>query len=317
MAACDLHPDYLSSYYAEKLNLPLYRIQHHHAHAVAVMAEHGLDDPVLAVIMDGAGYGPDNTVWGGEILKANLTSYTRLGHLSHLRLPGGDTAATEPWRMALAALYSVSDGKTLHASQLPVSLQHLDAAEIQIIRTMVEKKFNAPLTSSCGRLFDAIAALLGICQYNSYEGQAAIELEAQAKKETTSLWLDEILHNRPESTENSLVEMNGTWEISSQESVKIVLGGLARGDRVSVIALKFHLWLISSIAELVQRLSHQTRITKVVLSGGCMQNDLLLEGLLHTLKNRNLQVYTGKLLPVNDGAISFGQAIAGGLQHTA
>ncbi len=315
VSACDLHPDYISSHYAEELGLPLYRIQHHHAHAVAVMAEHGLDGPVLAVIMDGAGYGPDGTVWGGEILQANLTSYTRLGHLSHLHLPGGDAAAAEPWRMALSALYSVSGEKALHTAQLPPSLQHLNGFSVEVIRTMLDKSFNAPLTSSCGRLFDAIAALLGVCQYNSYEGQAAIELESLAKKAVTTSWLDEILPIRYKNNPSCLLEKNGNWEISSLEFIKMACDGLTSGNPLSLIALNFHVSLINSITELIQKLSHQTCINQVILSGGCMQNSLLLEGLVHTLSSKGMQVYTGNLLPVNDGAISFGQAVAGGLQH--
>ncbi len=315
VVACDLHPDYMSSHYAENLGLPLYRIQHHHAHTVAVMAEHGLEKPVLAVIMDGSGYGPDDTVWGGEILRADLTSYSRLGHLSHLHLPGGDSAAIEPWRMALSALYSVFGEEALRAPQLPPSLQYLNAASVEIIRTMLNKNFNAPLTSSCGRLFDAVASLLGICQYNSYEGQAAIGLEAVARKAVTRTWIEEILPAHHKNGPSLLLEKNGKWEISSRGLIKIVYDDIIKGIAVSDIALKFHALLINTTTELIQKLSRETGVIQVVLSGGCMQNSLLLEGLLHTLSSKNIQVYTGNLLPVNDGAISFGQAVAGGLQH--
>jgi hydrogenase maturation protein HypF len=317
VVACDLHPDYMSSRYAENVGLPLYRIQHHHAHAVAVMAEHGLDKAVLAVIMDGSGYGPDGTVWGGEILRADLTSYSRLGHLSHLHLPGGDSAAIESWRMALSALYTVYGEEALQTAQLPPSLQYLNAASVEIVRAMLDKKFNVPLTSSCGRLFDAVASLLGICQYNSYEGQAAIELEAVARKAVTRTWIEEILPVHHKNGPPLLLEKNGKWEISSRGLIKIVYDDIIRGNAVSDIALKFHALLINTTTELIQKLSRETGIVQVVLSGGCMQNSLLLEGLLHTLGSKNIQVYTGNMLPVNDGAISFGQAVAGGLQHLA
>jgi len=316
-AACDLHPDYMSSHYAEKLGLPLYRIQHHHAHVVAVMAEHGLEEPVLAVVMDGTGYGPDGTVWGGEILKADLTSYSRLGHLSHLHLPGGDTAATEPWRMALSAIYSISGKKGLQATRLPKSLQHLKESNVEVIATMLNNNFNAPLTSSCGRLFDAIASLLGIRQYISYEGQAAMELEALAKKAMTSSWLDSILPDQHKTGQHLLIEKDGKLEICSQEFIKVVVASLTRGENISAIALEFHTMLIRGITELIRKLSYHTGIDQVVLSGGCMQNELLLKGLFHTLNGEKLRVYTGKMLPINDGAISFGQAVAGGLQHKA
>lgn len=313
--ACDLHPDYMSSRFAEKLGLPIYRIQHHHAHAVAVMAEHGLEEPVLAVVMDGTGYGPDGTVWGGEILKADLTSYSRLGHLSHLHLPGGDAATMEPWRMALSALYSVFGEKGLHKDRLPTSLGHLNNCNIEVLATMLNNNFNAPLTSSCGRLFDAIAALLGIRQHISYEGQAAMELESLATKAISPSWFDEILPDQNRNPQHLLIKKNEKWEICSQEIIKAVLTGLSRGENNANIALKFHAMLISGVTELIRKLSHQTGIDQVVLSGGCMQNKLLLEGIFHTLGNENLKVYTGEILPINDGAISFGQAISGGLLH--
>ncbi len=313
--ACDLHPDYLSSHYAEKLGLPIYRIQHHHAHAVAVMAENGIKEPVLAVVMDGTGYGPDGTIWGGEILKADLTSYSRLGHLGHLHLPGGDTATTEPWRMALSALHSVFGDEGLRMTNLPLSLQHLDRAKVEVITTMLKNNFNSPLTSSCGRLFDAIAALLGIRQRISYEGQAAMELESLANKAVTSSWLSKIQPDRYKNNPQFLIENDGKWEIRTQEIFKPLLADLSKRENLSVIALKFHAFLIGTITELLRKLSRQTGIDRVVLSGGCMQNKLLLEGLFHTLTNENLQVYTGEMLPINDGAISFGQAVAGGLQH--
>ena len=313
--ACDLHPDYLSSHYAEKLELPIYPIQHHHAHAVAVMAEHGLEEPVLAVVMDGTGYGPDGTVWGGEILKADLTSYSRLGHLSHLHLPGGDTATTEPWRMALSALYSAFGEEGLQMAQLPISLQHLDRTSVEVITTMLKNNFNAPLTSSCGRLFDAIAALLGIRQRISYEGQAAIELESLANKAVTRSWLGEILTDQYRNTPHPLIENEGKWEIRTQEFIKSILADLNEGGNPSAVALKFHTLLIGTITELIRNISRQTGIDRVVLCGGCMQNKLLLEGLFNTLTSENLQAYTGEMLPINDGAISFGQAVAGGLQH--
>ncbi len=313
--ACDLHPDYLSSHYAEKQGLPIYPIQHHHAHAVAVMAEHGIEKPVLAVVMDGTGYGPDGTIWGGEILKADLTTYSRLGHLSHLHLPGGDTATTEPWRMALSALYSAFGEEGLQIAQLPLSLQHLDRANVEVITTMLKNNFNSPLTSSCGRLFDAASALLGIRQRISYEGQAAMELESLANKAVTSSWLAKIQPDRYKNNSKFLFKNDGKWEIRTQEFFKTLLTDLSKGENLSVIALNFHTLLIGTTTELLRKLSRQTGIDRVVLSGGCMQNKLLLEGLFHTLTNENLQVYTGEMLPINDGAISFGQAVAGGLQH--
>ena len=315
--ACDLHPDYMSSRYAGETGLPIYRTQHHHAHAVAVMAEHGLNTPVLAVILDGTGLGDDGTSWGGEIFRAELCSYERLGHLSHLRLPGGDAAATEPWRMGLSALFETFGPEGIEHGELPESLAHLDAGTVGVLTSMLMGNFNSPLSSSCGRLFDAIASILGIRQQISYEGQAAMELETLAKKARTHSWLTDIWPNSHTNTPNFLKEKGGLWEICSTEFVKRIIDGTNSNEPKAALALQFHTMLIGSITRLIENLSQATGIREVVLSGGCMQNSLLLEGLSHTLKNIDVNVFTGNLLPVNDGAISFGQTIIGGLLHVS
>ena len=315
--ACDLHPDYPSSQYGMSLGLPLYTVQHHHAHAVAVMAEHGLTEPVLALVLDGVGLGTDGTLWGGEILKTSLTDFERLGHLSHLPLPGGDAAATEPWRMGLSALYSCYGADGLAERNLPPSLKHLQKEKLSVITSMLENSFNCPLSSSCGRLFDAIANLLGLRDTMSYEGQAAMELEALAKIAKTSNWLEDITHNTHRASDNSLCYHSGKWEINSTEFVKMVLDGVQEKRDISSIALDFHLMLIESMSQLIVRLTKETGIRQVVLSGGCMQNSLLLEGFFSLLKQNDLEVYTGNALPINDGSISIGQAIIGGLRHVS
>lgn len=315
--ACDLHPDYPSSRYGTAQNLPCYKVQHHHAHAVAVMAEHGLTKPVLAIVLDGVGLGSDGTLWGGEILKTGLTDFQRLGHLSHLSMPGGDAAATEPWRMGLSALFATFGKEALARKNLPPALQHLDATKTKIIISMLENAFNSPLTSSCGRLFDAIASLLGLRQVMSYEGQAAMELEALAKRAKTDNWLDDLTHNSHISHHNPLCYNEGKWEISSTEFVKTVVDEVHKKRNLSTIALHFHLMLIESVSQLVEHLAKETGIQQVVLSGGCMQNSLLLEGFFSVLKRKGLQVFTGNALPINDGAISIGQAIIGGLRHVS
>jgi len=315
--ACDLHPDYMSSRYAESLKLPLYKIQHHHAHAVAVMAEHNLDQPVLAVIFDGTGLGDDDTLWGGEILLSELSSYRRLAHLSHLRLPGGDKAATEPWRMAIAALYQTFGGDGV-ADHLPPSIaSQFPPTTINTIVSMLQSGFNCPLTSSCGRLFDAVASLLGIRQKISYEGQAAMELESLARMGRPADWQKDILPHSHSNLSSFLRLSNGKWEISCPEFVKLLLAEIAEGRQQASIAWRFHCLLINSITMLLETLSRQTGVRQVVLSGGCMQNSLLLEGLLFSLASINLQAFTGNLLPVNDGAVSFGQTIIGGLRHVS
>ena len=315
--ACDLHPDYLSSHYATSLALPVNRIQHHHAHAVAVMAEHGLHGPVLAVVMDGTGYGPDGTIWGGEILQADLTSYSRLGHLSRLQLPGGDAASGEPWRMALSALFNTYGEEGLSDKRLPTPLLQIAAERRETILSMMVNSFNTPLTSSCGRLFDAVAAILGVRQILSYEGQAAMELEALARKAAGNRWKPPLSMPQRSAFLQPPEGSDGKWEISCPEFVRMVTDAIDRGQKPSEVALQFHLSLVHSIAELVLHLSDQTGITHVVLSGGCMQNSLILEGLLSMLKHFKLQVFTGENIPINDGSISLGQTIIGGLQHVS
>lgn len=317
IAVCDLHPDYMSSHYAAELGLPLYRAQHHHAHAVAVMAEHGLCEPVLAVILDGTGYGPDATIWGGEILLSGLTGFKRLAHLEQLHLPGGDAAATEPWRMGMSALYQACGRTPCPEADLPAGILAVPQEKRQVINSMLANNFNSPLTSSCGRLFDAIASLLSIRQRISYEGQAAIELESRARKAATTTWHNQIPDFSSLSNSSLLCEKGEKWEICSTEFVRLIRVALAKGHKTESVALYFHHLLISSISELVQRLSHSTGITQVVLAGGCMQNSLLLEGLFRTLHAKRFEIFTGEALPINDGAISFGQTIIGGLQHVS
>jgi hydrogenase maturation protein HypF len=315
--ACDLHPDYMSSRYAAECHLPLYKIQHHHAHAAAVMAEHCLDEPVLAVVLDGTGLGDDGTIWGGEILRADLTSYERLGHFSPLHLPGGDAATAEPWRMALSALFHSFGPEGINRDRLPETLRQLDDTQLSVISAMLQGGFNSPLTSSCGRLFDAIAGLLGLRMRISFEGQAAMELEALAQKAWTRSWIDNISPISHTSILPTLHEKDGKWEICSAEFVKRIVDGMSQDKPKSIIALEFHTMLIGSITRLIENLSLQTGINKIVLSGGCMQNSLLLTGLQHTLKRIHLDVFTGQSLPQNDGAISFGQTIIGGLRHVS
>lgn len=316
---CDLHPDYLSSRYGSELGLPLYRVQHHHAHAAAVIAEHAIEGDVLAVVLDGTGLGSDNTIWGGEILRANLKDFERLGHLQQFHLPGGDAAATEPWRMGISALFATFGDQVLSQEQLPDTLKTISPESIQVVRTMLTNNFNSPLTSSCGRLFDAISSLLGIRQKMSFEGQAAMELEATAQnylnKKIDSYF--DILPSSHSEFARFLTEKDGKWEISSAEFVKMVVTGLNKQESRPYIAFRFHLALIGSLTLLLSKLAEQTSIRTVVLAGGCMQNVLLLEGLRHSLTAVNLNVYTGSAFPVNDGAISLGQTLIGGLEHVS
>ena len=312
-AACDLHPDYLSSHYAKDLDLPLYRIQHHHAHAAAVMAEHNLEGPVLAVVLDGTGYGTDGTIWGGEVLLSDLKNFTRLGHLEQLYLPGGDAATEEPWRMGLSLLHRLFGADVGKMEYFPT----IDPATKHVLVQMLQNRFNTPLTSSCGRLFDGVAALLGLTPVATFEGQAAMQLEALARQSLTTQWKD-ILVDEIEAADSYLKKKNEQrWEIISSKFVKQGLDDISSGMDRSAIALQFHSWLISCISRLVEKLSGTTGIRDVVLSGGSMQNGILLEGLLFALTRRGLTPYTGMSVPINDGGVSVGQALIGGMLHVS
>lgn len=224
----DLHPDYPSSRFAaEQRHLPTVAVQHHHAHAVSCMSEHNLVDPVLALTLDGSGYGPDQTIWGGEILCTRLDGFERLGCLSPVPMPGGEQAIREPWRMAIAfAHHAHGDG---FASFLPPDLRQRTDKELPTITAMIEKGINSPLTSSCGRLFDAVAALLGLCLYASFDGQGAISLEAIADGSEQ--------HPYPTT---ALTNPGGMLILDSGSIIREVLADLQRGMARKTIAARFH-----------------------------------------------------------------------------
>ncbi|WP_456473247.1 carbamoyltransferase HypF [Desulfolithobacter sp.] len=300
-SACDLHSDYLSSRYASTLGLPLQRVQHHHAHAAAIMAEHNLDRG-LAVIYDGAGLGDNATVWGGEILHVQGCRYRRLAHLTHLALPGGDRASREIWRMGLSLL----TGAGLDINQdsvLPAPLAAIPAEIRRTIDMMIQKKLNSPATSSVGRLFDAVASLLDIRQDVSFEGQAAMELETLA-------W-DGWAAMGPERTGDryraSITRKNNRLMLDYRPLVHWILEDLGRKVPGTAIALSFHLWLVRSTLALLGELSSRCGTSTILLGGGCFQNALLLEMMITGLEKNGFQVFSGEQIPVNDGGISVGQ----------
>jgi hydrogenase maturation protein HypF len=303
---CDLHPDYFSTRQARELLLPYTAVQHHHAHAVSVMAEHGIDGTVLAVIMDGAGYGPDGTVWGGELLLASRSGYRRMGRLGHLPLPGGDAAAKAPWRMGLSILWATFGPDGLANSVLPAMLCSIPEEKRRVVAQMMAMGLNSPATSSCGRLFDAVAAVIGLRSESEYEGQAAMELESLACKCS-----GEISLKRP-GYPLAIREKKGLWVIDLHGLTEAIINDLRDKVPKKAIALRFHVWLARSIVLLLKRLSDETGIKTVVLAGGCMQNALLLQVLVDLLGCEGFFVYSGEQIPANDGGLSLGQVVIGG-----
>ena len=300
VVACDLHPDYLSSIHAAETGLPLIQVQHHHAHLAACMAENGLNGEVIGLIFDGTGYGSDGTVWGGEFLVGGYDSFRRAGHFRQVRLPGGDKAVREPWRMALSFLHTTM-GDAAFALEHPVT-RCLSAEERTIFTAMLERGLNSPLTSSCGRLFDAVAALLNIRHTVSYDGQAAIELEALAETvEADGTYRYKIIPN-----DGSPLQLDFSAMFTE------ILADIDAGIQTAVIARRFHSTVASAAVEVCMQISNLTGLDRVVLSGGVFQNRLLSEMVYTGLVKKGLQVFTHRLSPPNDGCIALGQAAIAG-----
>jgi len=288
--AADAHPDYLSTRFAREAGLPVVSVQHHYAHVLACMAENELDPPAFGIAWDGTGHGPDGTVWGGEFLKITATGFERFAHLRTFRLPGGETAIKEPRRCALGVLYEIF-GDAVFARTDLASFCAFSATELGALKAMLERGLNAPLTSSAGRLFDAVSSLAGLCQVTVFEGQAAMELEFA---------LDRV------KTEQSyqMVYRDGVadWEPMIREIVKEILSGADPG-RVSA---KLHNTLVEVIIREAQRASED----RVVLAGGCFQNKYLTERAIRRLREEGFRPYWHQRVPPNDGSIALGQILA-------
>ncbi|MEO8391515.1 MAG: carbamoyltransferase HypF [Chloroflexota bacterium] len=287
---CDLHPDYASTRYAEQSGLKVIHVQHHYAHILSCMAEHGLEAPVLGVAWDGTGYGTDGTIWGGEFLRIDPHSFARAASLRPFRLPGGDRAAREPRRSALGALYEI------YGEDLPRTRLDFTASELEILIAALHQRINAPLTSSMGRLFDATAALIGLRQRCSFEGQAAMALEfAQYSIKTDECYPFEV---------TSVTNGKGGSE-RMIEWKPMIIALLAETD-TAVIAAKFH----NTLAAMIVAIAEQVGEATVVLSGGCFQNRALLEQSIKRLREAGFMPYWQQKVPPNDGGIALGQVIA-------
>jgi len=296
----DLHPDYLTTQVAEAQDeLPTLAVQHHHAHVVSCMAEHGLEGKVLGLALDGTGYGEDGTVWGGEILVADEKNYERVAHFEYVPMPGGAKAIKEPWRMAVAYLWATF-GKEIFKDErrLPTRWER---DQIEILVQMMQRGLNSPLTSSCGRLFDGVAALAGLRDRIAYEGQAAIELE-QCLEQTTEKYRYEFR----QVGEKVLLSPTTIFEQVYEDAVS--------GVGPPLISGKFHQTLIEMFAEVSQYLCKLHGLNRVVCSGGVFQNIFLLENLEEKLAGSGLEVYTPELIPANDACISLGQAVIGAMR---
>ncbi len=292
--ACDAHPDYLSSQYARQLanslQIPLISVQHHYAHALAGMVDNQLSAPVLAIAWDGTGYGTDGTIWGGEFLKITDSGFARVAHLQPFPLLGGDKAAKEPRRIALAMLWEIF-GDRLWDLELP-TLQSFTNSELGILKTVLAKPQHLLTTSSIGRLFDAVASLLNIYQITSFEGQAAIALED--------------LCDRTNTDEAYQFDVKNDGEIDWTRSIQSILDDIHNQTAIATIATKFHNALVEVILIVAKRID----LEKIVLTGGCFQNRYLTERAVKKLTQRRFKVYCHQNIPPNDGGLAAGQIIA-------
>jgi hydrogenase maturation protein HypF len=291
--AHDLHPDYAATRWAqEQLGVELVGVQHHHAHVVSCMAEHRLTGRVLGIALDGTGHGTDGSVWGGELLLADEADFERVGHLASLPLPGASAAIREPWRVALAWLQR-RWGEELFALDLPF-VRALDRGRADVILRMITQDLRSPMTSSCGRLFDAVAALVGVRQVVNYEAQAAIELEALA--------------GGSEPGEGYPLEfVDGV--LDTDPLLEAIVGDLSRGVPAGVVSARFHDGLVDGLARAAETLARTHGVTRVCLSGGSFLNRRLTEGLEQRLRSRGFDVYAQTQVPTGDGGLALGQAV--------
>lgn len=293
--ALDLHPNYLASRYgqerAERESLPAFRIQHHHAHIAACLAENGMpgNQPVIGLSFDGTGYGPDGAIWGGEVLLADMASFQRPYHLRYAPLPGGDVAVRQPWRMALSWLREA--GIDWSEDLAPVA--HPSAQAIELLGQQLEAGLNTANTSSVGRLFDAVAALAGVRQVVSYEAQAAMELEARVDPDEAGAYAFAI--------------EAGT--LDPRPVFQQIVTDLRTGSPVASVAARFHNGLGQLCLQVAEELRRETGIRQVALSGGVWQNMALLERAVRNLERGGFEVILHRQVPPNDGGLSLGQAV--------
>ena len=284
----DMHPLYLSTKYAKEKKMRKIEVQHHHAHMVSCMAEHSIYDSVIGIIFDGTGFGLDGAVWGGEFLIGNQRLFKRAGQLKYVNIQGGEQAIKEPWRCAASYLYALG----YDPSQI---IQGVEKEKIEVVKHALNSKINCFLSSSVGRLFDAVAALCGIRNNITYDGQAPIELENVINYEVKESYLWDIK------------EENGVYNIQYESIIEGILKDIQKKELISKISSKFHNSLIEASCDLVCKLREKKGINKVVLSGGVFENQYLLKGIYINLINQGFKVYYNEQIPTNDGGLSFGQ----------
>ena len=298
--AYDMHPEYLSTNYAKSIgenrnDLALVPVQHHHAHIVSCMVENHVEEPVIGVSLDGTGYGSDGCIWGGEFIVGDCKSFERFGHFEYIPMPGGALAIERSYRMAMGYLLTLF-GEDSVIQDLSL-VRNVANQEVDLMRKQIAQGINSPLTSSCGRLFDAVSALIGVRSIVDYEAQAAIELEMIAKEGECGRY------------SFLITEQDGVSIIQLKELFQGIIGDLEDDVAQSTISMKFHNTIRDMIIEMCLLMTKKNGIKTVALSGGVFQNRLLLRLTVDALHKAGFKVLTHEKVPANDGGISLGQAV--------
>ncbi|WZL72500.1 carbamoyltransferase HypF [Clostridiaceae bacterium 35-E11] len=292
LIAYDLHPDFLSSDYAQKQKGQKIPVQHHHAHIVSCMAENKIHEKVIGIAFDGTGLGTDSKIWGGEFLVCDYTDFERAGHLDYVKMPGGDAAVKEPWRMAASYLY-----KTYREEVDIEKLTYLSDKNMKNILTMIKQNINCIETSSMGRFFDAVSALLGWKRRITFEGEAAILLESIADMQEQGEY------------DYDIDRTNGKYVVNTRKIMQCIIDDIENNVSKSIIAKRFHNTVIAFSIDMCKLLRSKFHINSVALSGGVFQNELLLKGIYYGLKSEGFTVYTHGQIPCNDGGVALGQLV--------
>ena len=290
LAVCDLHPDYLSTKFAKELGIQVIEVQHHHAHVASCMAEYGLDEKVIGVSFDGTGLGDDGNIWGGEFFICDLRDYERYTHFDYVPLPGGDAVTKEPWRTAVSYLKKYIGDEFLNLD-IPF-VRNLDDEKTGIVLQAIEKNINCPLSSSAGRLFDAVSALTGLCTESKFHAEAPMRLESV---------IDMRMHHS--------YPFDFGKTISFGNTIFDILDDLLYGESVREISAKFHNTVVNSVIAVVSQIRKETGLDKVVFSGGTFQNRYILSNVETILTLEGFKVYTQSRIPSNDAGIALGQMV--------